>query len=100
MNNAFNVTLGLLNSSTYGNNQKIEYKYDVEGRLIEELTDGISHFTYANDAKGNKAQVGDRKTGLFAKSVYVIGGKITNVYDTLSWDSYFNYDNVGNIIRE
>ncbi|HBI74351.1 MAG TPA: hypothetical protein DDY59_14390, partial [Lachnospiraceae bacterium] len=97
--NNYDLRKGLLTSSTYGNGQKTEYKYDAGNRPIEELTDSASRFVYAYDAKGNLSHVSDRNIGLYTKYVYDFAGKLTNIYDTWDWNSYFDYDNAGKLIK-
>ena len=97
--NVYDLRKGLLNSSTYGNGHIKEYFYDGGDRLIEEKSNGESRFIYSYDAKGNLAQVGDRKIGLHIKNVYDFSGKLMNTYDSWGRNSYFDYDKAGKITK-
>ena len=99
MTNAFNVRHGLLDFITYGNGQSITYQYDAGNRLQYERTGEQLRFDYAYDAKGNLAQVGDYRANLWTKYVYDFGGKLTNLYDTWGRNSFFGYDNAGQITK-
>ena len=97
--NAFNVRHRLLDSVTYGNSQSITCQYDAGNRLQYERTGEQLRFDYAYDAKGNLAQVGDYRANLWTKYVYDFGGKLTNLYDTWGRNSFFGYDNAGQITK-
>jgi RHS repeat-associated protein len=97
--NAFETKTGILQSTTFGNGQKVGYDYDTLYRVTSKSYNNSVRFNYAYDLMGNVGYKEDKVRGISHRYSYNNNNDIINIRDSNGDVIDYLYDENSNLTK-